>query len=391
MITSAAFWAILFATVAVYWLLPKGRIVFLGAVSWVYLLSLDAGSVVALSLWTGLFVFLAPRTAGGERRNRLVLAGLVLGILGYLLYFKYVPPLLAAFATNPLEERLLIPLGISYFTFKLIHYAMETARGRIASHSPAEFFTYVFLFPIFTAGPIERFDHFLANRDEKPSREMIAAGGMRLIQGLIKKFVFAEAIIYPLFAAKTTTLLLDDPRAIAPLRTWIHLALAYAYFYLDFSAYSDIAIGGARLFGFRVTENFNFPFLAPNISNFWTRWHISLSNWCRSYVYMPVIGWTRNPYLATYATFAAIGLWHAGNWNQLSWGLYHATGITIFQTWGRMRRKYKWKKLQGWKSQAVGTAITIVFVTGSYVFIVTEHDGGIVGAFRLAGKLFGIG
>lgn len=390
MITSATFWLILLGTVAVYWLLPRGRIAFLGGVSYVYLATLDPGSIFGLTIWTGLFYVLAPRTAGKERGPRLVLAALVVGILGYLAYFKYVPPLMAAFVTNPLEERLLIPLGISYFTFKLIHYAMETARGKIPEHSLANFFTYVFLFPIFTAGPIERFDHFLKNRDEKPSREAFAEGGTRIIQGLIKKFVFAEVLVYPLFAAKTTDLLLNDARAIAPLRTWLHLALAYAYFYFDFSSYSDIAIGGARLFGFRVTENFNFPFLAPNISNFWMRWHISLANWCRSYVYMPVIGWTRNPYLASYATFAAIGLWHAGDWNQLSWGLYHATGITIYQTWGRMRRKYKWKKLQGWKAQVLSTGITIVFVTGSYIFIVTEHDGGMVGAFRLAGKLFGI-
>jgi alginate O-acetyltransferase complex protein AlgI len=391
MITSVEFWLILVGTVTVYWLLPRGRMAFLGGASYLYLVTLDPRSIVGLTIWTGLFYFLAPKAAGKDRRSRWLLAFLVLGMLAYLAYFKYVPPLLAAFATNPLSERLLIPLGISYFTFKLIHYALETARGRISGHSFASFFTYVFLFPIFSAGPIERFDHFLANREQKVSRELLAEGGTRILQGLIKKFVFAELIIYPLLAEKTTALLLDDARAIAPLRTWLHLALAYAYFYLDFSSYSDIAIGGARLFGFRVTENFNFPFLAPNISNFWNRWHISLSNWCRSYVYMPVIGWTRNPYLATYATFAAIGLWHAGNWNQLSWGLYHATGITIFQAWGRMRRRYKWKKLEGWKSQLVGTGITIVFVTGSYVFIVTEHDGGIGAAFRMAAKLFGVG
>ena len=391
MITSVAFWGILLGSVTVYWLLPRGRIPFLGAISFVYLASLDPGSVFGLTVWTALFYFLAPRTAGKDRRARLLLALLVLGILGYLAYFKYIPPLMAAFITNPLSERLLIPLGVSYFTFKLIHYAVETARGKIASHSLANFFTYVFLFPIFSAGPIERFDHFLKNREENFSREALAEGGMRIVQGLIKKFVFAEMLIYPLFAAKTTTMLLDDPRAIAPLRTWLHLVLAYAYFYLDFSSYSDIAIGGARLFGFRVTENFNFPFLAPNISNFWNRWHISLSQWCRSYVYMPVLGWSRNPYLATYATFAAIGLWHAGSWNQLSWGLYHATGITIFQTWGRMRRKYGWKRLEGWRRQVAGTLVTLVFVTGSYIFIVSEHDGGMLGAFRLAGKLFGIG
>jgi alginate O-acetyltransferase complex protein AlgI len=166
--------------------------------------------------------------------------------------------------------------------------------------------------------------------------------------------------------------------------------LFFAYAYLDFAAYSDIAIGSSRLFGIRIIENFNFPFVARNINEFWQRWHMSLSGWCRAYVYMPTIGLTRNPYLAIYATMATIGIWHEGSLTWLCWGLYHATGIVVYGSWARFRRRRKWRLRTGLVPRLVGVGVTMLFVSGSYVFPVAGEHGGLASAVRPFAKLFGI-
>lgn len=388
MITGASFWLVLAGSVGAFWMLPRSwRIPFLGLISFGYLAAIDPRSLVALLAWSLVFYYAAPRTAGRTRAAGWLSGGLIFSIIGYLAYFKYVPPLLQAFATNPLSERLLIPLGISYFTFKLVHYAIEVGRGNIPEHPLSTFLLYIFLFPIYTAGPIERFDNFLRNRDEHLTREAAAEGLTRIIYGLIKKFAIAEAVILPLLGRPSAAELLGNLDDFSTVRVWVHAGLFFSYSYLDFSAYSDVAIGASRLFGFRIIENFNFPFLARNINDFWQRWHMSLSGWCRTYVYMPTIGLTRNPYLAIYATMGAIGLWHEGSLTWLCWGFYHATGIGIYGTWMRFRRRRGWLPRNTPPRRALGTTLTMLFVSGSYVFPVAVDHGGILGAARLLAKL----
>ena len=391
MITGAAFWAVLAGSFAGFWLLPRSwRVPFLGAVSFIYLAAIDPRSLGVLLGWSLAFYYLAPRSADGSRRARILGGALVLSIIAYLAYFKYVPPLLQAFATQPLSEQVLLPLGISYFTFKLVHYAIEVGRGNIPEHPLSTFLLYIFLFPIYSAGPIERFDNFLRNRDERLSRELVADGLTRIVYGLIKKFGIAEGLLLPLLGRPSSGELIGNLDEFGVLTAWTHAALLFAYSYLDFSAYSDVAIGASRLFGFRIIENFNFPFLARNINDFWQRWHMSLSGWCRTYVYMPTIGLTRNPYLAIYATMAAIGLWHQGSLPWLCWGLYHATGIVIYGAWSRYRRRRRWPPRDTVPRRAVGMVLTMLFVSGSYVFPVAVDHGGIVSALRLLAKLVAI-
>jgi len=390
-IAGAAFWLVLAGSVAAFWMLPRScRVPFLGLVSFGYLATIDPRSVAALLVWSLVFYYTAPRSAGRTRAAGWLGVGLVFSIIGYLAYFKYVPPLLQAFATNPVSEQLLIPLGISYFTFKLVHYAIEMGRGNIPEHPLSTFLLYIFLFPIYTAGPIERFDNFLRNRDEHWSRDAAADGLTRIVYGLIKKFAIAEALILPLLARSPTAELIGNLDEQSVARVWIHAALFFAYSYLDFSAYSDVAIGASRLFGFRIIENFNFPFLARNINDFWQRWHMSLSGWCRTYVYMPTIGLTRNPYLAIYATMGAIGMWHEGSLTWLGWGLYHATGIVSYGAWMRYRRRRRWMPRDTLPRRALGIALTMLFVSGSYVFPAAAGHGGIVSAARLLAKLVAI-
>ncbi len=387
MITEVSYWAVVVAAATVFWLLPRGRIGFLAAVSFAYLVTVDAFSVLVLAGWSAAFYLLAPRIQAGGTGPRVLSWALVLGIIGYLAYFKYVPPLLASFATSDLDRALILPLGISYFTFKLVHYAVEVGRGNIRPHPVSEFLLYIFLFPIFSAGPIERFDNFLKNRDERITAQGVAEGLTRILYGLIKKFAIAEALIVPLLADPSTEQLAANLAGYRPERVWFHLTFFFLFAYLDFSAYSDIAIGTSRLFGFRIIENFNFPIVATNMVDFWSRWHISLSQWARIYVYMPLIGITRNPYAASYAAFAMIGLWHEGSLNWLFWGLYHATGISICQAWLRTKRRRKWKAVDQRRYWPVGWAITMAFVIGSYAFAATSPHGGLWLGMRFLFKL----
>ena len=165
MVSSLTFWAVLAGSVLVYWMLPgRLRLGFLGSVSVLYLATLDLLSVAVLLGWVSLFYWVAPLATA--RNRRAFITGSILAVLGFLAAFKYVPPLLHALAGDTVTtHEVLVPLGIIYYTFKLVHYLVELGRGNIRDRSFPRFCCYMFLFPIFTAGPIERFDHFLQSRD----------------------------------------------------------------------------------------------------------------------------------------------------------------------------------------------------------------------------------
>lgn len=395
MIQSGTFWLILFWSVLCFWALPKKfRLGFLATVSFLYLATLEPVGMLVLLGWMLTFYWLAPYTQGRGTRQRWLLATLVLSSLGYLAYFKYIPPLLTALSLSAVGHVLLIPLGISYFTFKLIHYAVEVSRNNLKNHSLSQLFCYIFLFPIFTAGPIERFDHFLTHQQDHWQIDLIVEGLTRIIYGLIKKFYLGGVILVSLLGryasdgSPNAGILLDNLIFLPTYEVWGFLVLTYLYTYIDFSAYSDIAIGASRLFGIRIMENFNFPILAPNIGNFWKRWHMTLGGWCQAYVYMPTIGFTRNPYLAVYSTMLAIGLWHVGSLNWACWGLYHATGIAIYMTWTRLKRQRQWfwldhtPILRYW-----GVPVTFLFVSSAAAFTSIQGYGGLYSALRILAKL----
>jgi alginate O-acetyltransferase complex protein AlgI len=311
--------------------------------------------------------------------------------LGYLAWHKYLPTLAAAFSADALAEHPAIPLGISYFTFKLIHYAVEVSWGTITDRSLARFAAYIFLFPIFTAGPIERFDHFLAEREESWSLDSTLAGLFRIGQGLIKAFVFSR-LVAPAnhdWIPSAEALVRSLPET-SHLELGAYLFFSFLYAYFDFSAYSDIAIGASRLFGLRIMENFNWPILAPNIGEFWRRWHMTLAGWCQAYVYVPIIGHTRKLVLAIYATFLAMGAWHGPSWNWILWGAYHGTGVAVYQSWSRFKRMRGWgPSLPGAASpwRHLGIPLTIAFVSGSYAFSTTV-DLGPWSAVRILARVF---
>lgn len=388
MVTDLWFWAFLAFGVPLYWLVAaRYRAAVLAIMSVAYLFRLDSPATLALLGWTVLVYVVAP--AGRPMRPRSwVLPGLVLSLLGYLAYFKYVPRLLAAVSSEPFVARVAMPLGISYFTFKLIHYAVERSRGNIAPHGFSDFVSYIMLVPIFSAGPIERFDHYLSRREDLWRGQSAAEGVTRIAHGLIKKFLIANLLLLPLLSSvRDGGELLHDLASLPTWKVWAFCVRSFLYLYLDFSAYSDIAIGASRLFGLNILENFNWPILASNISDFWKRWHMTLAGWCQSYVYMPTIGLTRNPYVATYATFLAIGVWHSASPGWILWGLYHATGISAYGTWSRVRRRRKWRGLDRPATRWLGVAATLAFVSAGASLTAVDGHGGVYASLRVLAKL----
>jgi len=374
----------------VYWLLipVRARTPFLVLLSAAYLGWKSPAATAAIFLWTTLFVWAAPRAKTASQPRR-VTGALILAILGWLALFKYAPVLADALGTTELESLLLLPIGISYYAFKLIHYAVEVGRGRIPEHSLWDALAWTMLFPAFTAGPIERFDHFLLHRREQPSEAQIASGITRIFHGMIKKLLLADGFLLVLAGDSGSFLATLDQHT--TLEAWGFLFLMYLWAYLDFSAYSDIAIGASRLFGIELMENFNWPVVAASISDFWKRWHMSLAAWCQSYVYMPSVGLTRNPYVATYATFLVMGMWHGAAFNWLCWGFFHGTGVAVHLTWKRYKRRRKWHKWMdkgAWRF--VGIPPTLAFVTAAAAFTTTVEHGGWAG-LRLFAKLFFVG
>lgn len=388
MITDLTFWLLLAVSVPVFWIIPKQvRMGFLAAVSFFYLLSIEPSGILVLLAWSLCFYYFSPLSKESPSLSWL-LPALIISILGYLAYFKYVPRFIAAFSSEPVLQKIVVPLGISYFTFKLIHYAIEIHRGNIGAHSLQDFLCYIFLLPIFTAGPIERFDHLQNNKELSWKSEFAVDGLTRIIHGLIKKFVLGNLILIPLFGGVSDgATLLEQLHELPSYKVWVFCVLSFLYIYLDFSAYSDIAIGSSRLFGLRIMENFNWPIFAENISVFWKRWHMTLAGWCQNYIYLPVIGLTRNPYLATYLTFCAIGLWHSGSLGWLAWGVYHATGISIFGYWNRFRRRRKWKGLDRPHWKWLSTLITFAFVSAGSALTSLDGVGSLYDMFRVLAKL----
>lgn len=407
MIQDGEFWLVLAASVLVFWLLPKHfRHVFLAMVSVAYIASLQWQWAAVLLGWSILFYWLAPITAVarmspanrqsqrlGRDGRRWILSLLIFAIVGYLAWFKYLQntPQIRSwifgqdFSARPIK--LVIPLGISYFTFKFIHYAVEVARGNIKDRSFWQFLSYIFLFPTFSAGPIERFDHYLANQQSDFSGQAMVEGITRISHGLIKKFVGAELILGHAYATVTSNTFLAHYGARSTWNFWGFAITTYLWVYMDFSGYSDIAIGASRLFGLRIMENFNFPMVAPNISDFWRRWHMTLAGWCQTYVYMPVLAWLRSPYIALYTTFIVIGLWHAASGAYLFWGCYHATGIAIYQLWAKFKRRKKWKSFEQRPWKYAGIPVTFLFVSAGEICTLGGAQTG-RDALRILGKLF---
>jgi alginate O-acetyltransferase complex protein AlgI len=270
--------------------------------------------------------------------------------LGLLAYFKYADFFLASLAAALGRDHhalhVILPVGISFYTFKTLSYTIDVYRGRlVACRSLWRYAMYVTYFPELVAGPIVRAAIFLPQmaRSLRPSWSRAAAGVQRVALGFTKKLVVADRLapfVDAVFAA---------PEVYSPLTVW-SAVLAYALqIYCDFSGYTDIALGTSRILGFDLPENFHMPYLAASPAEFWRRWHITLSTWLRDYLYIP-LGGNRQGRLRTYAnllvTMLLGGLWHGAAWTFVAWGAWHGLGLAMHRLWRdrglRMPRALAW-------------------------------------------------
>ncbi|NMB55102.1 MAG: MBOAT family protein [Leptolinea sp.] len=289
-------------------------------------------------------------------------------------------------------------LGFSYLAFRLIHTLRDRQSGRLPAVNLAEFLIYVVFFSSFTSGPIDRLERFIKDLRSPTPLDSTELGEAfrRLILGLFKKFVLADTLaiiaLNPQIAGQV----------IRPAWLWV---LLYAYtlqIYFDFSGYTDIALGTARVLGIHLPENFNHPYRRANLTLFWNNWHMTLTQWVRAYFFNPVTRWLRvnkpemNPatvmFTGQIGTMLLIGLWHGVTWNFIIWGLWHGLGLFVQNRWsdwakrsplGRVEsaRGKRWLTFGGW-------LLTFHYVAFGWVWFCLPDPAS---ALRVFAGLFGVG
>lgn len=271
------------------------------------------------------------------RRKWIVTFSIIVN-LALLSYFKYadffIQNINALLGTNvPLTE-LPLPIGISFYTFQSLSYIIDVYRGTAkAQRSWIDFGTFVALFPQLVAGPIVKYNTIAEQLHKRSENiKMFAEGVQRFIIGLAKKVLLANNI-----GLLWDTISNTNPDSMPVLTAWLGI-IAFAFqIYFDFSGYSDMAIGLGLMFGFRFNENFDKPYIAQSITDFWRRWHISLSSWFREYVYIPLGGNRRGLVILIrniLIVWLLTGFWHGASWNFIIWGLYFGVILIIEKWWG---------------------------------------------------------
>lgn len=316
------------------WSLPsRWRVAFLVLASYVF-----------YAYWSVPFLFLVVAMTAANygfgllqdgRRSRQLLATIVVLNLGVLGLFKYlgflessalrVAAVLGLPSSVPLVN-LILPLGLSFFTFEFLHYQVDLYRGGQPVRDPLHFALFPAFFPTQIAGPIKRYQDFEAQVLTQPRWDPgLFLEGIELIAlGLFKKVVLADSLL------PVANAVFSHTSTVTALEGWTGL-LAFSFqIYLDFSGYTDVARGSAQLLGYRVPSNFRAPYLATSIRDFWHRWHISLSSWLRDYLYIPLGGsqkGRRRTFVNLLLTMALGGLWHGAAWHFVAWGAGHGAAL----------------------------------------------------------------
>lgn len=355
MVFSSLFFICVFLPVVliVYHLLPgmKSRNVFLAAVSLLFYAYGEGFFVLLMitsSLWNYLMALVMGkcRTGGHRKAEKGALVITCAADLAVLGVFKYSD--MAVSTWNSLTGMsvplpgIALPIGISFFTFQAMSYAADVYRGDAPlEKNPLNVVLYISFFPQLIAGPIVRYQDIAAEiRSRKTSFQATARGMRRFIFGLSKKVLIANtvgAIADDVFSMERSGL--SMPLA------WLGAAAYMLQIYFDFSGYSDMAIGLGRMFGFHFRENFNYPYAAAGMLDFWRKWHISLTDWFRENLYFPLGGNRRGKartWLNRFIVFFCTGLWHGASWTFVLWGLYHGTFTVLESAFPKMTKKMKW-------------------------------------------------
>ena len=275
-------------------------------------------------------------TLAEDKRGRAV-AGASMLLLAPLMYYKYAGFVLenirVFWPDAPAPHDAHLPIGISFYSFQALAYVIDVRRGQGAEKDPVRFATFLLFFPHLVAGPILRASTLLAQlaSPRTLTRDDVGEGLARLATGLVKKVLVADVLQLGMVDSVFT-----DPSSFTGTEVMVALYAYSLQIYCDFSGYTDFAVGSARLFGIRVPENFDRPYQALSVASYWRRWHMTLSDWVRDYVYYP-LGGSRGggwkPYRNTFVTLLILGFWHGANWTFLVYGLLHGGAVSINRWW----------------------------------------------------------
>jgi alginate O-acetyltransferase complex protein AlgI len=340
------------AVFALYWAMPwqQMRIYLLLIASFAFYARWNEWLAVLIVLSTTIDYAIARCLDASNRASvrRLLLAASVTFNVGILCYFKY-----ANFFLRSLAEALqamgassslpllsvILPIGISFYTFEAISYAVDVYRRKIrAEKSLAHFMLFILFFPHLIAGPIVRGSDFLpqVRRKKRWNWLRLSLGARLFLLGMFKKLAIADRM------ALLTDPVFADPGAFRSGVVWTAVFALAVQIYCDFSGYSDMALGTAHLLGYRLAVNFNMPFAAVNIADFWQRWHISLSSWLRDYLFIP-LGGSRGSRWATYRNFLIVmglgGLWHGASWPPVVWGLLMGAWLCLHRAFREIAQR----------------------------------------------------
>lgn len=369
---SWSYLVLLWIAAPLYYFLPKRpRIVMVTIVSIIFysMWRWPFTLLMMVSAFTDFFAALQIEKTDNPKKRKWLLGASLFVNLGLLAFFKYSYfiddniRMLADWMSadygglRQAPFRIILPLGISFYTFQSLSYTVDVYRGTAKpTRDPIMFTAFVTFWPQLVAGPILRADEVIPELEKKPVFDWanIDDGVRRILTGLFKKLVIADNL----------SVLVDEAyglnaQNLTALDVWTATVLFGFQIYFDFAGYSDIAIGSSRILGINFPENFNWPYLANSPREFWKRWHISLSSWIRDYLYLPLMGQTirgslhavtektdrsqggleidvaakptRNPTPALFGTWLIMGLWHGAGWNFALWGLYHAAYIYLYR------------------------------------------------------------
>lgn len=330
------------------------------------------------------------RSSSPVRRKLLVTASIVsnLGVLGFFKYANFIYDTAAQICgfmgVEVIYHRLdiLLPIGLSFVVFQTLSYTIDVYRGDCEARSSwVDVALFISFFPQVIAGPIVRASHFLPQLEQRPVLTDAAGAEalFRILKGMVKKLLIAD-----LLAANLIDRVFTSPELYSVPEVW---AATFAYtlqIYYDFSAYSDVAIGSAALFGYHIPENFNRPYKATNLPEFWQRWHISLSTWLRDYLYIP-LGGNRHGRLLTLRnvmiTMILGGIWHGASWRMALWGGVHGVGLCLTRLWWwTFGMPPKGQRAPLWR-RGLGFVITFVSVMLARIFFRAE-------SMAAAGRMF---
>lgn len=371
--SSGLFWTLFIIILPIYILLKKSKwkmVLFVVGFS-LYFYYKSSGLFFLMLIATSLADWLISHRIATSNSPKARLAWMWTSIaisLSILGYFKYANFFLWNWNQmvqgnfQPLD--IILPVGISFYTFQSISYVVDVYKHRIQpTRSWLDYLFFLSFFPALVAGPIVRADYFLPQlqKNQRATADMIYGGLWLIIIGIIKKAVIADYI------AQYNDLIFNDPQLYTGVQTLMAVLGYTMQIYCDFSGYSDMAIGLALIMGFQLGINFNSPYQSRNLTEFWRRWHISLSSWLRDYVYIPLGGnrkGTLRTYVNNFLTMLIGGLWHGAAWKFIFWGAMHGVGLAIHKACQPVLRRIP----ANWITIFISWALTFVYVSLLWVF-----------------------